>query len=98
MKIIRAPHSAIAYLACKNYHEYEGDHLLICGSEEDARLRVKQISFFDPNIDALYFPSWDSLPFDRISPSASIMAARASVLAKLSPKRRHKKSLEKNIL
>ncbi len=38
-----------------------------------------------------YFPAWDSLPFDRISPSPSVMADRATLLSQLAQNNRDKK-------
>ena len=41
------------------------------------------VEFFAPNIDVLQFPSWDCLPYDRISPSRTIAAKRAGTLHSL---------------
>ncbi len=38
------------------------------------------VEFFAPDIDVLQFPSWDCLPYDRISPSRTIAAKRAGCL------------------
>ena len=42
-----------------------------------------QISYFAPSLEVLRFPAWDCLPYDRVSPSADILARRLSVLARL---------------
>jgi transcription-repair coupling factor (superfamily II helicase) len=42
-----------------------------------------QISYFAPTMDVLRFPAWDCLPYDRVSPSADILARRLAVLARL---------------
>ena len=41
------------------------------------------VKFFAPDLDLLEFPSWDCLPYDRISPSRTIAARRAGTLNKL---------------
>lgn len=41
------------------------------------------LAFFAPDIDVLYFPSWDCLPYDRVSPHAEITSERISVLIRL---------------
>lgn len=45
------------------------------------------------NEDICYFPAWDSLPFDRISPSPSVMADRARILSQLAQNNREQKIL-----
>ena len=32
------------------------------------------LSFATPEIEALYFPSWDCQPYDRVSPNAAVSA------------------------
>jgi transcription-repair coupling factor (superfamily II helicase) len=51
-------------------------------ARDDARAAsVKQaVQFFAPDITLLDFPSWDCLPYDRISPSRNIAARRAGTL------------------
>ncbi len=39
--------------------------------------------FIAPNIEVLTLPAWDTLPYDRISPSANITATRLSTLSRL---------------
>ncbi|MEE9374775.1 MAG: transcription-repair coupling factor, partial [Rhizobiaceae bacterium] len=40
-------------------------------------------SFFAPWADVLHIPAWDCLPYDRVSPSSDVLAARISALSKL---------------
>ena len=51
------------------------------GSRADAF--VSALAFFDPDLPVLRFPAWDCLPYDRISPSPSIAAARMAALSLL---------------
>ncbi|HUE18897.1 MAG TPA: transcription-repair coupling factor [Stellaceae bacterium] len=57
--------------------------LYIC--RDDTRMaRLKAaLAFFQPGIEALSFPAWDCLPFDRVSPNPEIMSRRIDTLAKL---------------
>ena len=41
------------------------------------------VAFFAPEIEIVEIPAWDCLPYDRISPSAGIMAERLRALARL---------------
>lgn len=48
-----------------------------------ARTAEEALAFFAPDMQVLNLPPWDCLPFDRVSPSAHVVAKRLSVLAKL---------------
>ncbi len=48
-------------------------------------MMAAQLAFFAPEAKVLRFPAWDCMPYDRVSPSASIMAARMRTLAALAP-------------
>ena len=54
-------------------------------ARDDKRLAAmaEAIHFFAPEIPVFQFPSWDCLPYDRISPQADISAARMAILAML---------------
>ena len=41
------------------------------------------LGFFDPKLPILRFPAWDCLPYDRISPSPGVAAARMAALHQL---------------
>lgn len=41
------------------------------------------VAFLDPSLEVLSFPAWDTLPYDRVSPSAAILSQRLSVLGRL---------------
>ena len=43
----------------------------------------KLLRFFDPGLECLVLPAWDCLPYDRVSPSAGVMAARMKTLQAL---------------
>ncbi len=54
-------------------------------ARDDKRLAALQeaIRFYAPDTPLLIFPSWDCLPYDRISPRADISAMRMAALATL---------------
>ena len=41
------------------------------------------LEFFAPDVEVIYFPAWDCLPYDRVSPSADIVSSRVKALAQL---------------
>ena len=59
---------------------------IIFVARDDKRLDLmrKSLWFFSPIIPILDFPSWDCLPYDRVSPNADVSSARMATLAALS--------------
>ena len=47
-------------------------------ARDDRRMAAMRASlaFFAPQLAVLEFPSWDTTPYDRVSPSGEIMAQR----------------------
>ena len=41
------------------------------------------LAFFHPELDALTFPAWDCLPYDRVSPNSDIVSRRIDTLTRL---------------
>ncbi|SEW10228.1 transcription-repair coupling factor [Cognatiyoonia koreensis] len=54
-------------------------------ARDDKRLAAMQaaLAFFAPDMPVFSFPSWDCLPYDRVSPNADVSAARMATLAAL---------------
>ena len=48
-----------------------------------AQAFIDALGFVAPEIEALYLPSWDCQPYDRVSPNAAVSAERMTVLARL---------------
>jgi transcription-repair coupling factor (superfamily II helicase) len=73
--------------------------LHICKNDKEATIFQKQIEFFSRrNIEAedleiLNFPSWDCIPYDRVSPKLPIIAARINCLHKLTKQNLESKTL-----
>jgi transcription-repair coupling factor (superfamily II helicase) len=44
---------------------------------------IDALAFAAPQVEALYLPSWDCQPYDRVSPNAAISAQRMTALARL---------------
>jgi transcription-repair coupling factor (superfamily II helicase) len=63
----------------------KGHHPLVFVARDDARLATIQASlrFFLPRTHIITLPAWDCLPYDRISPNASIVAERVQALSQL---------------
>ena len=54
-------------------------------ARDDARAARlgEALAFFSPGVEAVVFPAWDCLPYDRVSPHVEIVARRVDALAKL---------------
>ena len=61
------------------------DEPLIFVARDDARAHalIDELKFFAPDLAPLYFPAWDCLPYDRVSPNHAIIAERMAVLSEL---------------
>ena len=55
----------------------------VARDERIANVAKEFLTFCDPKTEAILLPAWDSLPYDRISPSPSIAARRCRSLAAL---------------
>ena len=62
-----------------------GSRGLVCVCHDDQHLAAlqEQLAYFAPSLETLRFPAWDCLPYDRVSPSADILAQRLATLARL---------------
>ena len=57
--------------------------LIVTRTEEEARQFADDLSKILHGFDIMLFPSWETLPFERISPSIETMGKRNSVLSTL---------------
>jgi transcription-repair coupling factor (superfamily II helicase) len=55
----------------------------VCRDAERMAALVRALAFFAPEIEALQFPAWDCLPYDRVSPNPAVAARRMATLARL---------------
>jgi transcription-repair coupling factor (superfamily II helicase) len=58
--------------------------LVVCQDGSRMAQLSSGLSFFAPDLLVMEFPSWDCLPYDRVSPHAAICAQRMVALARLS--------------
>lgn len=57
--------------------------LVIARDAQRGDVIKKLVRFFDPSLECLVLPAWDCLPYDRVSPSTTAMAARMKTLLAL---------------
>ncbi len=56
------------------------------------------LAFFHPRIEALTFPAWDCLPYDRVSPNSEIISRRIDTLTRLAAATSHDDSPTRVVL
>ena len=59
--------------------------ILVHVARDDRRLEELegQLRFFAPKVRVVPFPAWDTVPYDRVSPNAEIVARRITALSRL---------------
>jgi len=57
--------------------------LHVCRDDGRMARFAAALAFFHPEIEALTFPAWDCLPYDRISPNGEIVSRRIDTLTRL---------------
>jgi transcription-repair coupling factor (superfamily II helicase) len=75
--------SALIHHLCTAPNNIDRDILFICKTEEETLASYNLAKFFAPDINAFYFPSWDTIAYDRVSPSKHILSQRAKILSVL---------------
>jgi transcription-repair coupling factor (superfamily II helicase) len=81
-KLVEPPEGALA-LAAAEWAEEAGlaGCLYVARSESRAERLASAARGFAPDLQVIVLPAWDCLPYDRFSPSPSIMARRIAALA-----------------
>lgn len=57
--------------------------LHVSSDEAQAERLIDALRFFAPALEVIYFPPWDCLPYDRVSPSSAVVSQRIDALARL---------------
>ena len=87
MQKIYLPFVAKCFFAYEYFNNIKKNIVLTFSDEETTIKAYKHLKFLigkDDKENVLYFPSLDTLPYDRISPNPEIIAARANALTNLS--------------
>src|SRR3954451_22865551 len=57
--------------------------LVVCRDGQRMQALARALGFFGPDLEIMEFPAWDCLPYDRVSPNASVVAQRMTTLSRL---------------
>ncbi len=55
----------------------------VAADGQQAASLCASLAFFDPELEVIELPAWDCLPYDRVSPSASVTARRIAASGRL---------------
>jgi len=55
----------------------------ICSNPQELLSIQESLEFFAPWLDTIHLPAWDCLPYDRVSPSAQVIAGRIDALNRI---------------
>ncbi len=78
-----APEGFDARLILQEVERRDGPVVHVARDDKRLAATADALRFFAPQMPVVRFPSWDCLPYDRISPHADISAARMATLAGL---------------
>ncbi|MCP5369770.1 MAG: transcription-repair coupling factor [Rickettsiaceae bacterium] len=75
-------------ICAKSYEAYQiykhENNIILCYPNEEAAIEAhEQLISYENSENILYFPSFDTNPYDRISPNSTVLFHRANVLSKL---------------
>ena len=83
-----APEGYDAYVAAEAAKRKNALVLFVAADDARAAAALEAARFFAPDLPVLYFPAWDCLPYDRVSPRSDIEAQRLATLSALAAPRR----------
>jgi len=81
--VAHAPDGAEALFVAERLRERAGVHLHIARDTGRGDRFAEMVAFGAREVETLVFPAWDCLPYDRVSPTAEVMARRLAVLSRL---------------
>ena len=78
-----APEGLDALIVAERLRARGGVGVFVARDYQRAGVFAQALRFFAQDIEVLDFPAWDCLPYDRLSPTASISAERMATLTSL---------------
>ena len=83
LTLASAPAGYLPWLMADLARAAKGRAVYIASDDLGARALLDAATFFAPELETLYLPAWDCLPYDRASPSLRVAADRLAALAAL---------------
>jgi len=83
LKVSHAPFGADIRAMVEAVEHRVRPSVYVARDERQAQAALRLAQFFSPRIETVLIPGWDSLPYDRTSPSPEAAATRCAGLARL---------------
>jgi len=83
VRVFEAPFIADVRLMAEATQRRAGAAVYVAKDDRHALMALAAGQFFAPQLDVVYLPAWDCLPYDRVSPSPAIAAMRCASLARI---------------
>ena len=83
VRVYETPFIADVRLIAEAAQKRGGVAFYIARDDRHALMAYAAARFFAPLLDVVNLPAWDCLPYDRVSPSPAVAAARCAALARL---------------
>lgn len=77
------PQGYVPFLLADLIKSAKNDILYVAGSGSELEEVANVFEYIAPDVEVLRFPAWDTVPYDRVSPSAAVMSVRVETLSKL---------------
>lgn len=84
------PPGGKSFFAARYIQTIDNDVIMVFGNERQAKNAYHQARFFAADVKILYLPSFDTIPYDRVSPSQQLISERAGILSNLASCSRQK--------
>jgi transcription-repair coupling factor (superfamily II helicase) len=81
--IAPTPQGADALEIIKHLQQHKTGALFLARDDKRAHLIRQQLSFYAPQLQTIYIPAWDCLPYDRVSPAVHISSLRTEALCRI---------------
>ena len=83
LTLASAPAGYLPWLMADLARAANGRAVFVASDDLGARAMLDAATFFAPELETLYLPAWDCLPYDRASPSLRVASDRLAALAAL---------------
>jgi transcription-repair coupling factor (superfamily II helicase) len=83
LSVSGAPEGYDSYIAAEAARRSKALVLFVAADDARAASALEAARFFAPDVPVRYFPAWDCLPYDRVSPRSDIESQRLATLAAL---------------
>ncbi|MGQ0741245.1 MAG: transcription-repair coupling factor [Alphaproteobacteria bacterium] len=83
LTVTGAPEGYDAYIAIEAARRRKALVVFVAADDAGANGALEAARFFAPQLPLHYFPAWDCLPYDRVSPRPDIEGSRLATLARL---------------